>query len=59
MVFWGYAYYYLGEFNEFINIFKSHQVLAESLYEKAKTGMFYAWYGIAHFIAGNSRDSYK
>ena len=24
---WGYAYYYLGEFKEFIDIFKSHQAI--------------------------------
>lgn len=55
---WGYAYYYLGEFKEFIDIFRSHQALAESLDDKAKTGMFYAWFGIAHLLAGKSKDSY-
>ena len=55
---WGYSYYYLGEFKEFIDIFSSHQALAESLDDKAKTGMFYAWYGIAHYMAGKSKNSY-
>jgi tetratricopeptide (TPR) repeat protein len=55
---WGYSYYYLGEFKEFIDLFKSHQVMAESLQDKAKVGMFYAWFGIAHFMAGKSKDSY-
>jgi len=32
--------------------------LADSLDDKAKTGMFYAWFGIAHFMAGKSKDSY-
>ena len=56
---WGYAYYYLGEFKEFIDIFKSHQVLADSLDDKAKVGMFYAWFGIAHYMAGISKASYN
>ena len=56
---WGYTYYYLGEIKEFIDIFSSHQTLTESLDDKAKAGMFYAWYGIAHFMAGKSKDSYK
>jgi tetratricopeptide (TPR) repeat protein len=56
---WGYSYYYLGEFNEFIDIFSSHQAMADSLNDKTKTGMFYAWFGIAHFMAGKAKDSYE
>ncbi len=56
---WGYAYYYLGEIKEFIDIFSSHQALAESLDDKARAGMFYAWFGIAHYMAGKSKDSYE
>jgi class 3 adenylate cyclase/tetratricopeptide (TPR) repeat protein len=55
---WGYSYYYLGEFKEFIDLFKSHQVLADSLDDKARVGMFYAWFGIAHYMAGTSKISY-
>jgi len=56
---WGYVYYYLGEIKEFIDIFSSHQALADSLGDNAKTGMFYAWFGIAHMMAGKSRVSYE
>jgi class 3 adenylate cyclase/tetratricopeptide (TPR) repeat protein len=56
---WGYSYYYLGEFKEFINLFKSHQVMADSLQNKEKVGMFFAWFGIAHYMAGKSQDSYE
>jgi tetratricopeptide (TPR) repeat protein len=56
---WGYAFYYLGEIKELIDIFSSHQALAESLDDKAKTGMFYAWFGIAHYMAGKSQASYE
>jgi class 3 adenylate cyclase/tetratricopeptide (TPR) repeat protein len=56
---WGYAYYYLGEIKEFIDIFRSHQSLAESLDDKAKVGMFYVWLGVALWMAGKSKDSYE
>ena len=56
---WGYAYYFLGEIKEFVDIFSSHQGLAESLEDKARAGMFYAWFGIAHYMAGKSKDSYE
>jgi class 3 adenylate cyclase/tetratricopeptide (TPR) repeat protein len=56
---WAYAYYYLGEFKEFTDLFRSHQLLADSLEDKARTGMFYVWFGVAQFMAGNSKDSYE
>jgi tetratricopeptide (TPR) repeat protein len=56
---WGYAYYFLAELKEFIDIFSSHQELADSLEDKARTGMFYAWFGIAHYMAGKSKDAYE
>jgi class 3 adenylate cyclase/tetratricopeptide (TPR) repeat protein len=56
---WGYSYYYLSEVKEFIDIFSSHQALAESLNDKARVGMFYAWLGIAHYMAGESKTSYE
>jgi class 3 adenylate cyclase/tetratricopeptide (TPR) repeat protein len=55
---WGYAYYYLGEIKEFVNIFRSHEALAESLADKARVGMFCVWLGVALFMAGKSKDSY-
>jgi len=55
---WAYSFYYLGEIKEFIALFKSHEALAESLKDKARAGMFYGWFGIAHYMAGKSQDSY-
>ena len=55
---WGYVFYCLGEFKEFIDLFESHQDMAESLNDKARVGMFCAWYGIAQYMAGKSKDSY-
>jgi class 3 adenylate cyclase/tetratricopeptide (TPR) repeat protein len=56
---WGYAYYYLGENNEFVDLFRTHQNLVESLDDKARAGMFYVWLGVALFMAGKSKDSYE
>ena len=56
---WGYAYYYLGENSEFVDLFRTHQILAESLDDKGRAGMFYVWLGVALFMAGNSKDSYE
>ena len=56
---WGYAYYYLGEINEFVDLFSTHQILVGSLEDKARAGMFYVWLGVALFMAGKSKDSYE
>ena len=55
---WGYSFYYLGEIKDFIDIFASHQKMVDSLKDGARAGMFYAWMGIAHYMAGKSKDSY-
>jgi class 3 adenylate cyclase/tetratricopeptide (TPR) repeat protein len=56
---WGYAFYYLGEFRECIDLFKSHQDIAESLQDKARAGMFYVWFGTAHYMAGITKGGYE
>jgi class 3 adenylate cyclase/tetratricopeptide (TPR) repeat protein len=55
---WGYVYYCLGDIKEFINLFNSHKDLVESLGDKARLGMFYAWLGVANYMAGQQKDSY-
>jgi len=55
---WGHVYYYLGDIKEFIKLFESHKDLVESLGDKARLGMFYAWLGIASYMAGKQKDSY-
>jgi class 3 adenylate cyclase/tetratricopeptide (TPR) repeat protein len=56
---WGYTYYYLGDIKEFLDRFRSHQSLAESMGDKARLGMFYVWLGVALYMAGKSKDSYE
>ncbi|MBL7174729.1 MAG: AAA family ATPase [Desulfobacteraceae bacterium] len=55
---WGYVHYYLGDIKEWIDIFTPHKELAESLEDKAKLGMFYAWLGIAYFMEGSPKVAY-
>ena len=38
------VYYYLGENNEFVDLFNSNKDLAESIGDTAKLGMFYLWF---------------
>jgi class 3 adenylate cyclase/tetratricopeptide (TPR) repeat protein len=56
---WGYAYFYLGDFKKFIHLLSSHKALAESLDDKARLGMFYAWVGIAFWVTGKMKDSHE
>ncbi len=56
---WGYAFFYLGDFKKFIDLLNSHKDLAESLDDKARLGMFYAWFGIAFYLTGKIKDSYE
>jgi class 3 adenylate cyclase/tetratricopeptide (TPR) repeat protein len=56
---WGNAFYYLGENNEFVDLFRNHQNLVESFDDKARAGMFYVWLGVALFMAGKSKESYE
>jgi tetratricopeptide (TPR) repeat protein len=51
--------YYRGDFREQVHLLGAHRDLAESLADKAKLGMFYAWYGFSLFFRGKSKDSYE
>ncbi|MCK4829650.1 hypothetical protein KA005_78730, partial [bacterium] len=56
---WGYVYYFLGDMKEWLNLLIIHQSMADSLEDNARVGMFYVWFGVAHFMAGKAKDSYK
>jgi class 3 adenylate cyclase/tetratricopeptide (TPR) repeat protein len=56
---WGNVYYYLGENNEFIDLFNSNKALAETLGDKARLGMFYVWFGVALCMAGQVKSAYE
>jgi tetratricopeptide (TPR) repeat protein len=57
---WSLVFYYRGDFKELINLMISHEQMAESLNDKSRQGMFYAWLGFALFCGeGKSNDSYQ
>jgi class 3 adenylate cyclase/tetratricopeptide (TPR) repeat protein len=42
---WAYVFYYRGDFKGMAEVFSANREIAESLEDKSKLGMFYAWYG--------------
>jgi tetratricopeptide (TPR) repeat protein len=55
---WALVYYYYGKFRDLIALFCKHEEVAESLEDKGRRGMFYAWLGMAFWAIGKSQDSY-
>jgi class 3 adenylate cyclase/tetratricopeptide (TPR) repeat protein len=55
---WTYVFYYRGYFKEMAEVFSSNKMIAESLEDKTKLGMFYSWYGWAFFCQHKISDSY-
>ena len=56
---WGYAFYYTGEIKEWIALLKHHQAIVESIEDKARIGMYYAWFGCALITACKPRKAYE
>ncbi len=56
---WAFVFYYRGDLRRLVDLLKAHESLAESLGDKARLGMFYAWLGFALCIRENYRDSYR
>jgi class 3 adenylate cyclase/tetratricopeptide (TPR) repeat protein len=52
---WADVYYWRGNYSDMIDLFKSHEDLAESLGNKATLGMFYALLGLGL----NSRENFR
>jgi class 3 adenylate cyclase/tetratricopeptide (TPR) repeat protein len=55
---WALVFYYRGDFNGLVRLFRDHEGLAESLTNKAPLGMFYAWFGLGLWCNGKARSSY-
>jgi len=55
---WGYVFYYLGEINTWIDVFNANKVLAESLDDPARLGMYYAWMGVAYWLNGKAKIAF-
>jgi tetratricopeptide (TPR) repeat protein len=55
---WALVFYYWGDFNGLVSLFRDHERLAESV-GKAERGMFYAWLGFGLFCKGKAKESYE
>jgi class 3 adenylate cyclase/tetratricopeptide (TPR) repeat protein len=47
LIVWGLVFYYRGRFKSLTELLKEHEGIAESLEDKSKTAMFFAWLGFA------------
>jgi tetratricopeptide (TPR) repeat protein len=56
---WADVLYYIGDFKELDKLLSTHKDLAESLDDKARLGMFYAWVGWAVCWGDKWRESYE
>ena len=56
---WSLVYYYRGDSREQSELLRAHMGLAESLGDKAKLGMLYAWYGMTIWFREMYTDSYE
>jgi len=56
---WAEIFHYRGDARGLTDLLSAHEQLAESLSDKARLGMFYAWRGYTLYLTGNFRDSYQ
>ncbi len=56
---WSLVYYYRGTSREQDDLLSAHKELAESLADRAKLGMFYAWYGWTVWFREKYKESYE
>jgi class 3 adenylate cyclase/tetratricopeptide (TPR) repeat protein len=56
---WAYVFYYRGDFNGLVSLFRDHEALAQSLTNKAAFGMFYAWFGFGLWCNGKAKSAYE
>jgi tetratricopeptide (TPR) repeat protein len=55
---WALIYTYYGDFKAELELLRAHQNLAESLDDKERLGMFYAWLGSALHYRAKQKDAY-
>jgi class 3 adenylate cyclase/tetratricopeptide (TPR) repeat protein len=60
LVKWALVFYHRGDFGGLDKLFSAHEELAETLDDKARLGMFYAWLGFAVAMRrGRPKESYQ
>jgi class 3 adenylate cyclase/tetratricopeptide (TPR) repeat protein len=55
---WAYVFYYRGDFKGLGDMFSAKRTIAESLEDKSKLGMFYAWFGWAILCQNRISEGY-
>ena len=55
---WALVFYYRGDFNGLVSLFRDHEGVAESLTDKAELGLFYGWLGMGLYGNGKAKNSY-
>jgi len=55
---WCYVFYYKGKYNDWIELLLAHEDIAESIKDKEKAGMFFAWLGFVFIGSDNARSKY-
>jgi class 3 adenylate cyclase/tetratricopeptide (TPR) repeat protein len=57
---WALVFYHRGDWGGLEKLLRAHEELAESLDDKARLGMFYAWLGLTFYgTRGGPKDSYQ
>jgi tetratricopeptide (TPR) repeat protein len=56
---WAYVFYFRGDFKGLGDLLEAHKELADSLVDKARLGMYYAWLGFALSTGKDIRVSYQ
>ncbi|NIQ40093.1 MAG: AAA family ATPase [Proteobacteria bacterium] len=56
---WAYVFYYRGDYRGLTDLWWSHENLAESLNDKRRLGMFYAWLGFILWSREELQRSYE
>jgi len=56
---WAFVFYYRGDFKELTKLLSAHEDLAESIDDKARLGMFYAWFGFTLSARAKFNDAYQ
>jgi class 3 adenylate cyclase/tetratricopeptide (TPR) repeat protein len=56
---WAYVFYFRGDFKVLSDLLEAHRELAESLDDKTRLGMYYAWLGFAWSTGKDIRGSYQ
>jgi|WetSurMetagenome_2_1015567.scaffolds.fasta_scaffold05743_2 class 3 adenylate cyclase/tetratricopeptide (TPR) repeat protein len=55
---WASVFYYSGEYRKLQELFEAHRSLAETLNDKSRLGMFYAWLSCALWHREKGHDAY-